>query len=328
MIGNGVRNGVRVGIYGSGRTATELVTALRGTPHEIVAAVVHSPERAGTDLGELTDGTPLGVPASADLEGAVRSGDFDLLLYAGLAGAGHEHAMLLCADEGVDMVHACFVHPQVGLGAAAYLRLSERAVASGARIVGTGMIPGLWLDVLPALLTSALPAPVSVRAERCSDIASWGVDVLRTELGVGTRQTGTAVRIEALLRESAHMVADALGLAGATTESRGGLVLASGGRNVGPITVQDGEVEGFRQQVAVVVDGAERVLLSWSGLAGVTGDHDIELLLTGGDGTELTVRASAPLDPYPGTAARMVRAVTGVQALPPGLHPTSALAVS
>lgn len=319
---------VRVGIYGSGRTATELVAALRDTPYRITTSVVHAPERAGADLGELTGGPALGVRATADLEGAIRSGDVDLLLYAGLSGAGHEQAMALCADQGVDMVHACFVHPEVALDAEARRQLSERAAASGARIVGTGMIPGLWLDVLPALLTSALPGPVSVRAERTSDISSWGIDVLRGELGVGTRQTGTAVHVEALLRESARMVADALALSPAAAESRGGLVSATADRTVGAIDVREGEVEGFRQEVVVQAHGVERVHLTWNGLAGAGADHDVELRLTGGDGTELTVRASVPLDPYPGTAARMVRAVGGVQALPPGLHPTSALAVA
>lgn len=320
--------GVRVGVFGSGRTATELVAALRRTRHVITAWVVHSPHRAGTDLGELTGGPPLGVIASTDLEGAVCSTDVDLLLYAGLSGDEHQRAMALCAEHGVDMVHACFVHPAVALSAASYQELAALTAASGARIVGTGMIPGLWLDVLPVLLTSALPAPVSVRAERGSNISSWGDDVLRTEIGVGTRRTGTATQIDALLRESAMMIADALDLLDPAVESRGGLVLAAEDRQVGAVPVRRGEVEGFHQEAVVVIDGIERVNLTWSGLAEIGGEHDVELLLTGGDGSELRVRVSAPVDPYPGTAARMVRAVDGIQRLMPGLHPTSALAPS
>ena len=83
----------RLGIYGTGRTATELVAALRGGPHRISAAIVHSAHRAGKDFGDLTIGEPLGIEATSDLEGALRSEAFDVLLYAGLAGERHEHAM-------------------------------------------------------------------------------------------------------------------------------------------------------------------------------------------------------------------------------------------
>lgn len=322
----------RVGIYGSGRTAAELVRALRLTNHVITMSVVHSRHRAGTDLGLLTIGEPIGVTTTADLERAVESDSFEVLLYAGLSGETHEEAMALCAAAGVDMVHACFVHPGVALAADVSDRLAGRMAASRSRIVGTGMIPGLWLDVLPSLLATGLPAPVSVRGRRSSDISSWGTDVLAHELGVGSVQTGASHHVERVLRESAQMIADALGLDGLPHESRGGFVLATQGTRVSDIEVRSGEVEGFRQEVVVVQDGQERVSIAWSGLAGTRGaDPDdekaVELTLTGGDGTSIEVRVTTPPDPYPGTAARMVQAINGIAGLAPGLHSTTSLAV-
>lgn len=320
---------VRVDVYGSGRTATELVRALQLSRHRIAGGIVHSERRAGADLGVLTVGEPIGVTTTADLHAAVRSGAFDLLLYAGLSGQRHEEAMVACAEAGVDMVHACFVHPRIALDPDLRERLTRLAVASGSRIVGTGMIPGLWLDVLPVLLASGLPAPVSVRASRDSDISSWGSDVLRSELGVGTARIGTAEHVDGALRESAQMVAEALGIEGTAVESRGGLLLASEETRVGEIKVAPGQVQGFRQEVAVLGGGEERVVLAWAGLPGPPAspaeERSVVVSLVGGDGTAIEVRAATPLDPYPGTAARMVQAVAGLAGLGPGLHPTTAL---
>ncbi|TDB88732.1 hypothetical protein E1264_10445 [Actinomadura sp. KC216] len=325
---------IRVGLYGSGRTAGELVAALKKTGYRLTAAVVHSPRRAGQDIGVLTGGDRIGLATVSDLARAVRSGRFDVLLYAGLAGERHQEAMALCAAAGVHMVHACFVHPLIAVDEELRGRLSELAMSSGSRIVGTGMIPGLWLDVLPALLASALPAPVRIRGRRASDISSWGSDVLVHELGVGSRLAGTATRIDLLLRESAHIIADALRLAGDRVESRGGLAMASSDTVVGGVEVRAGEVEGFDQEVVVYENGAERIRLTWSGFAARTArgtaqgsDGGVELQLLGADQSEIAVHVAAPLDPYPGTAARMVSAIGGLPALPPGLHPTTALPV-
>jgi 2,4-diaminopentanoate dehydrogenase len=204
--------GVRLGLYGTGRTAAELVTALRSGPHMLKRGIVHAPHRAGKDLGELTIRRAIGIRATSDLEEVLRSGEIELLLYAGLGGPRHIEVMTLCAEYGVDMVHACFVHPRSSLSESVFAELDARARATGARIIGTGMIPGLWLDVLPALLSSGLPAPVSVEASRVSDISSWGADVLAQELGVGSGREGTAVEPDRALRESARMIADVLGL--------------------------------------------------------------------------------------------------------------------
>ncbi|GAA3649367.1 hypothetical protein GCM10022237_06300 [Nocardioides ginsengisoli] len=323
--------GVRLGLYGSGRTAAELVTALRSGPHSIEQGIVHAPRRAGSDLGELTIGAPIGVGTTSDLEAVLGSGKIELLLYAGLGGPRHIEAMALCAEYGVDMVHACFVHPRSSLPEPVYEALDAGARSTGSRIVGTGMIPGLWLDVLPCLLSSGLPAPVSVEASRVSDISAWGADVLAQELGVGSRREGTAVEPDRALRESARMIADVLGLGELEPESQGGLVAAGEDVIVGSLAVRRGQVLGFDQHVVLRQGESDRIRLSWRGLPGAgsaPGEKKaVEVTLTGADGSQILVQVSTPRDPYPGTAARMVSAVDGLQALGGGLHPTTALRI-
>lgn len=322
----------RICVYGSGRTASEIIAALRLSPYELAAAVVHSPDKAGRDVGELTGQGETGVLTTADLDAVLSAGAIDVLLYAGLAGECHHRAIASCVAAGVDQVHASFVDPRAALPPQMRREMQAAAQRSGSRVVGTGMIPGLWLDVLPVLLMSGLPKPVSVRAQRTSNISSWGRDVLRHEIGIGRAASGASVRVDELLRESAGLIADALGLTGHVPDSGGGLVRAIHAAEVGGISVRAGEAVGFDQYVAVSADGIERLRLAWAGqgdtdVALADDSSDVVLTLTGGDATELAVRISTPADPYPGTAARMLHAVHGLRSLPAGLQPPTALPV-
>lgn len=321
----------RVAVHGTGRTASELMRALPHHDLELVAAIVHSPEKIGRDVGELVGLPAAGITTTGSLVDALAARPVDVVFYAGLSGPAHRRAMTVCAEAGVDQVHACFVDPRSALDPAELRELTNSARTSGTRIVGTGMIPGLWLDVLPALLASALPGPVSVHGRRVSDISSWGAETLRTEIGVGTDRSGPAHRIESLLRECGRLVADSLGLDGSDIESVGGFVLADEDTRVADIVVPRGHVQGFDQSVVLRDGGTERLRLTWSGSGATPGsggaDTDVVLTLTGWDSSELTVRVEVPADPYPGTAARMIRAARGLVDLPPGLHPPTALAV-
>ncbi|MFQ6226537.1 hypothetical protein [Nocardia sp. NPDC002869] len=313
----------RIGLYGTGRAAGELVGAIAASPHTLTTAIVFFDDQAGQDIGTLTGGPATGVLATTDLEGAIRSGDFDVLAYAGLKGEVLNRAMELCVDAGVDLVHACFVHPRVGLDPDLYARLHERAAETGARIVGTGMLPGFWLDVLPALLSSALPAPVSIIGESRSDITSWGRGVLADEMGLGTPADGQPGPIGGVLHESAEMIADVLGLSGYEAKVDGGFVTAEVATDVAGIQIRPGDRVGFDQAAVVVHEGRERVRIAWKGLPkGSFEGYERALTVTavGGDGSRCTLNITPAPDPYPGTAARIVHAAGAVAALPGGLH--------
>lgn len=327
--------GRRVAIYGTGRTAGCLVRELEHSPHVLAAALDHVAERVGRDLGTLTTGDPIGVSVTDDFDAALCSGAFDLVAYVGLAGERHIEVMTACIEAGVDMAHTCFTHPQLALEDELHGRLAERAAATGSRIVGTGVTPGLWLDVLPALLSSAAAAPVSVHARQLSEISGWGRGVLRDEMGVGTTRIGVPARADLGLSEPAHMLAEALNLTGYTVESRSRLVVAEEAITVGDIEVSPGQIEGARLELAVIADGQERVRLEWIALANVfsrisaSGEaRPLEIRLKGGDGSEMEVLITPPPDPYPGTGARLIQAITAMGTLAPGLYAPTALPVA
>lgn len=313
----------KVGLYGTGKAAGQIVRALALSPHTLTSAITFLQHEEGQDIGVITGSAPLGVTVTTDMEGAIRSGDFEVLLYAGLSGEVLYKVMGLCAEAGVDLIHACFVHPRVRLDPDMYASLQERATVSGSRIVGTGMLPGFWLDVLPSLLVSALPAPVSIVGQACSDITSWGSGVLANELRLGNPVDGEPGPIGGILQESVEMIAEVIGLGSTKAERRGGFVVSESTTEVTGIPIRPGDRIGFDEHVVVVEDSKERVRIGWTGLPGnVFEDFErsLSIKLIGGDGTEIVVKLVTPEDPYPGTAARFIHAIHGMQGLSGGLH--------
>ncbi len=312
----------RVGLYGTGKSASYVIKALEHSPHKLTGAIVFFEEQNAQDIGILTGNSPTGILATTDLEGAIRSKTFDVLIYSGLSGEILYQTMELCADAGVDMVHACFVHPKLRLSTELYARLQQRSAETGSRIVGTGMLPGFWLDVVPALFSSALPAPISIVGRSCSDITSWGAGVLANELGIGQPAIPEEIGpIGNILQESALMLAEVLGLED-PVERDGGFVSSDSNFEVAGISVVAGQRIGFDEAASITHNGQERVRVSWNGLP--KGYHGFEpslsITLTGGDGSQINLKITRPNDPYAGTAARLVQAVNGIQSLAGGLH--------
>jgi hypothetical protein len=84
-------------------------------------------------------------------------------------------------------------------------------------------------------------------------------------------------------------------------------------------------VVGFHHAVVGIADGEDRVRLEWRGEL-EPGDEGTELRIDGPGGVSETVRFDVPADAYPGTAARMVKSIAPLRALPPGLHTPAELA--
>jgi hypothetical protein len=323
--------GLRLGFYGSGRLVAELVRQAIDSRHEVTAGIVHTPARAGQDLGALTVGTPIGVTTTHDLDAVLPSGAFDVLLYGGLIGPTQERVMEQAAAAGVDLVHAGFVDPEIGMTADARARLEEITARSGARNLGTGVNPGTILDVVPALLATLLPDPVRVTARRTSILSSWGTGVLEHELRIGQPAVGRAERYDAILLEVAGLLADALGIENRDVELGGGFIEATTTQEIGGLTVNPGGIAGFEQTVVCRDQDETRIEFSWLAVPhdGAGTDQpvtDIELVGPGGQVVQAQLRT--PLDAYPGTASRMLKSLVPLRRLPPGIHLPTRVAIA
>lgn len=322
--------GARLATYGSGRLIAETVRQLPASPHELVAAVVHSPQRAGKDLGHLVGLEPVGVETSADLAGVLAGAGVEVMLYGGVLGDTHLEVMQRCAEAGVDLVHTCFAHPGAWMEEPARERLAASAAASGARILGTGLLPGLKTDVLPALIATGMPDPVRVTVRVVSDLSAWGDLVLKEELGVGGTEAGTAWRFDAIMRESVLELAEALHVQVDEIRTDGGLLMAPAPVQIGSFAVAAGQVEGFDQHATAMVGGERRFDVSWLALPAPETrglERSIHLSLVGGDEQPVELKVNGTEDPYPGTAARMLKSIAPLRRMPAGIHLPAQIAV-
>jgi hypothetical protein len=314
---------LRVAIYGTGRTAAELTRQLERTPHELVAVLVHDPAKAGREIASFVEGATTPILTTLDIDRVLGDLRPDVLLYGGLGGDVLVDAMRRCLLAGADFINATFIHPVTALGSDVALDLEEVAKEAGARALGTGVNPGLWLDVLPALIATACEGRPHVSARRVTDISFWGDDVLRAEVGVGRATQEPPARFYGSLTESALVLAEALGVELDEIRRTGNTVLATVATRVGGVEVAPGAIQGFDQAVVGVADGQKVLEVGWIGIPDPPSDGlapGVNLELVGETGATVRVCLTPPPDPYPGTAARLIKSIRPLRELPPGLH--------
>ena len=319
---------VRAALFGTGRAGTELVRATRLRDDvELVGAIAVTADKDGVDLGEATVGTSIGVPITTDLDALLARDDVDLILHSGLGGAQEVGEVLgRCAGAGKDAITvAGFIHPPTAIGAEAAAALDRRAREGGGRIVGTGVNPGLLLDVLPALWGSMATRVDRVHARRVSDIRSWGDGALDEEVGLGKPPEQVRGTPALALDESLALVADALALGLDRIEDIHEPLPATTAREHNGRSVAVGENAGFRRRAVGTRDGGVVAEIEWlavfcldpetdgesdSATVSIEGDSDVETSTTG----------TFCGDPYPSTAARALAAIAPLASMPPGLY--------
>lgn len=97
--------GLRLAIFGTGKTASALIKQASQPDHTIVAGIVYDQAKAGSDIGELTGGPAVGITAVGEFSDAL-AGSADVLIYTGLAGATMVDLIRRCATNGVDFRHS------------------------------------------------------------------------------------------------------------------------------------------------------------------------------------------------------------------------------
>lgn len=314
--------GLRIAIYGTGKTGRFALEQSLRAGHSVVAGIVHTPGKLGADLGELCGISHLGVEVSDDLESALTTARVDVLFYTGMSGPALVRAVDTSTRLGIDFVTATFVDPLLALGDQA-ARIEEQACASGSRVLGSGMTPGLWVDYLPGVLATALPDPVTVFAQRISDPVGWGAAVLRSELGIGGRAERVPESFRLYLQQSAVVLGEALGVEPDRTEWMPRLLLAPSRLQAGGVTVENGQVLGFDHHVRGIIRDRLIFEIGWRAelgceLRGVrTG---LNIRIEGPDDQTVRAHVDPPADGYAGTVARVLHSLCPLRSLPGGLY--------
>jgi 4-hydroxy-tetrahydrodipicolinate reductase len=299
--------------------------ARRTSGLELAGVVDTDPRLVGKDLGELLGEPALGIDVAADVLGAIDATHPDLVLHATGSFLDEVAAQLYpILDRGLSIVSTCeelaypfYRHPELAR------ELDEAARKAGAVLLGSGVNPGFVMDKFAVTLMAACESVGAVRVERVVDAA--------TRRGPFQRKIGAGLSREEFaeknsdgrmghigLAESAHMLADAMGV----SPERGmdrllQPVFAEKRISTGEVEVSPGQVAGIHETVVIHADGTERVRMELDMFVGAPNPHDA-VVVEGKPRLEVEIGSGVAGDE--GTVAVVVSCAPLVQGLQPGLR--------
>lgn len=160
----------RVAVWSTGGIGSVAIQAIARRPDlQLAGAWVHSPDKAGRDVGELTGGEPLGVSATNDRAALLDAG-LDCVCYAASDGGLNATAI----DDYVAMLEAGINVVTVSTPGLMFppaydegdrRRLEAAAASGGASLYASGIEPGFAGDQLPLTLMTMSRTVRSVRAQ-------------------------------------------------------------------------------------------------------------------------------------------------------------------
>jgi hypothetical protein len=332
---------LRVVQWATGSVGVAAINSILEHPDlELVGCWVHSEAKAGKDVGELVDWSPLGVTATNSIDDILAL-DADAVIYAPLLPNADEVAALLRSGKNV-VTPVGWFYP----GANEAAPLEEAAKAGNVTLHGAGIGPGAATELFPLLLSVMSTGVNFVRAEEFSDLRTYGApDVLRYVMGFGGEPdkalTGPMQKIlDGGFFQSVRLVVDKIGFAADPQIRTSQEVAVATGPIDSPIgVIEAGQVAGrkFHWEALVGDTVVVRITVNW-----LMGEENLdpawsfgpdgeryEIEIRGHPDTFVTVKGwqpesvSAGLKSNPGvvaTAAHCVNAVAATCAAAPGIQ--------
>ena len=329
---------LRVVQWATGGVGVAAVKAVLEHPElELVGCWVHSPAKAGRDVGQLVGTDPLGVTATNRIE-EILALDADAVLYAPLMANPDDVASLLRSGKNV-VTPVGWLYPSERSGAP----LRAAALEGNATLHGTGIAPGGISEKFPLMLSAMSTGVTFVRAEEYSDLRTYEApQVLRHVMGFGGAPdkalTGPMQKmLDAGFIQAVRMCLDQLGFA-AEPKVRASqeVAVATAAINSPMGRIDPGQVAGRRFHWEALADGevVVRVTVNW-----LMGEEDLEPAWSFGPegqryemevrgnpdftvsvkGFQSEVGGQGPECGIVGTAAHCVNSVPAVCAAPPGI---------
>jgi 2,4-diaminopentanoate dehydrogenase len=330
--------GLRVVQWATGGVGVAAVKGVLAHPDlELAGCWVHSPDKAGRDVGELVGIDPIGVTATNSIDDIVAL-DADAVIYAPLMANPDEVAALLRSGKNV-VTPVGWLYPSERSAAP----IREAALEGGATLHGTGLAPGGISEKFPLLFSAFSSGVTFVRAEEFSDLRSYQApDVLRHVMGFGEvpekALTGPMQKmLDSGFIQAVKMVVAQMGFnADPKIRATQEIALATAPIDSPLGVLQPGQVAGRKFGWEALVDGEPVVRVTVNWLMGeenldpawtfgpegqryeieVRGNPDLTIVVhgfhaaTGDDGPDLGVV---------GTAAHCVNSVPAVCAAQPGI---------
>jgi hypothetical protein len=204
--------GLRVVQWATGGVGVAAIKGVLEHPDlEVAGCWVHSPDKAGRDVGDLVGVDPIGVAATNSVDDILAL-DADAVIYAPLLPNPEEVAALLRSGKNV-VTPVGWFYP----GDKESAPLRNAAVEGGVTLHGTGIAPGGISDKFPLMMSIMSTGVTFVRAEEFSDLRTYDApDVLRYVMGFGdTPEKALTGPMQKLLDggfiQSVKMIVDTMG---------------------------------------------------------------------------------------------------------------------
>jgi 4-hydroxy-tetrahydrodipicolinate reductase len=219
----------------------------------LVGAVVHRPEHAGQDVGEILGiGRQLGIVATHDPAELLQREQVDVVTFATTSWAkDHLPELRVAIEAGANCVSITEELADVDAQSPELAaEIDALAKQNGVSVVGTGVNPGFVLDLLVVALTAGCHSVERIEASRVNDLSPYGPTVVASQ-GVGVAPEAFRAGVEdgsivghVGFPESIHMISEALGLGVDRIEQSREPIISNVRREATHVTVEPGMVAG------------------------------------------------------------------------------------
>ncbi len=311
--------------YGIGPIGSSIARLAAQRPDiRIVGAVDTDPDKAGRDLAEVAGlEKPLGVPVVPEAGELLERANADVVLHSTGSYIPEVQSQLLAVvragsnliSTSEELAFPWHRHPKLAR------QLDDAAREAGVTVLGTGVNPGFVLDTLVLALTAPCHQVEAVQAARVVDVATRR-EQLQRKVGVGLsveefRRRAASGRFGHVgLKESAWLVAAALGWELDSLEETLEPVIAEDSRETPYISVAAGQAAGQFQVVRGSMNGREVLSMTVQMSVGAQEPRD-EIVIEGTPPLHAVVKGGIPGDQA--TAAVVINCIPAVVNHMPGL---------
>jgi len=274
---------IRVAQFGLGPIGLGCVAAVlrRNDALQLVGAIDTDPAKAGRDVGELLDGTPVGVVVADDADQALERSGPDVVIHTTSSFLGRVADQLECClrhgahviSSTEELLFPWHRHPELSAG------LDRASRERGVSLLGSGVNPGFVMDSLALAASGVCRELRCVEARRVVDAGKRRLPLQR-KVGAGSsaeefearKRAGTLGHIG--LVESLRLVAHGLGWPLERVEERLDPVLAEVDRSTEHLSICAGDVAGIHHTARGFVAGVQRISLDLRMYVGAEAPHD------------------------------------------------------
>lgn len=215
--------------------------------------------------------------------------------------------------------------------------LDLMAKDAGIRVIGVGVIPGFYSDILPLFMTGTCTEVTSVRFRRRADFSKWG-RATTSAFGFGATLDAfeRQVREGSLplfrnLRQSANLIARELGWAIEKVEEIKTPVVSKRERNGLDMKVLPGQVGGVSHRFILHSTGSRSIDLEVGAFIDPAEDETLQMSVEIEGNPQLRIDLYGDIlqssGSIAGTSARVINSIEPLRAAEPGLRTTADLSL-